>query len=119
MQDIDECGGTKASGQRSSSKQLPGKKLKLMSKGATVSRQMHQSVAIANAAEFFKLIFLSNSTAPEVPTLLAETLRHYSEHDLFAAFNYLREKKIMVSNAHALIMVVSLHHIDNLHDLQL
>lgn len=59
---------------------------------------MHESVAIANALELFKLIFLSNSTAPEVPTLLAETLRRYSEHDLFAAFNYLKDKKIMVSD---------------------
>ncbi|KAL8458672.1 hypothetical protein ACS0TY_036253 [Phlomoides rotata] len=97
--DVDDCGGKKASGQRSSSKRLPRKKLKLMSKGTNVSRQMRESVAIANAAELFKLIFLSNSTAPEVPTLLAETLRRYSEHDLFAAFNYLREKKIMIGGS--------------------
>ncbi|KAL0441362.1 UNVERIFIED_CONTAM: hypothetical protein Sradi_0075100 [Sesamum radiatum] len=94
--DFEGCGGgAKASSRRSSSQQLPRKYLKLLNKGASVSRRMHESVAIANAAELFKLIFLSKSTAPEVPALLAETLRRYSEHDLFAAFSYLREKKIM------------------------
>lgn len=118
-QDIEDCGRPKAFGQRSSSRQLPRKNLNLISKGASVNRQMHESVAIANAAELFKLIFLSNSTAPEVPALLAETLRRYSEHDLFAAFNYLREKKIMVCNIHALLIVVAQHHMDELYDLQL
>ncbi|XP_011072578.1 uncharacterized protein LOC105157796 isoform X2 [Sesamum indicum] len=93
------CAGAKASSRRSSSQQLPRKYLKLLNKGASVSRQMHESVAIANAAELFKLIFLTKSTAPEVPSLLAETLRRYSEHDLFAAFNYLREKKIMIGGS--------------------
>ncbi|KAH7865207.1 hypothetical protein Vadar_003673 [Vaccinium darrowii] len=66
---------------------------------SSVSRWAHESVAVSKAAELFKLIFLSTSTAPEVPNLLAETLRRYSEHDLFAAFNYLREKKIMVGGS--------------------
>lgn len=70
---------------------------------------MEESVAVANAGELFKLIFLSKSTSPEAPTLLAKTLRRYSEHDLFAAFNYLREKKIMVSRFHALPMFVAHH----------
>ncbi|KAL0319433.1 UNVERIFIED_CONTAM: hypothetical protein Sangu_2099500 [Sesamum angustifolium] len=100
VQDFEGCGGgAKASSRRSSSQQLPRKYLKLLNKGASVSRRMHESVAIANAAELFKLIFLSKSTAPEVPALLAETLRRYSEHDLFAAFSYLREKKIMIGGS--------------------
>ncbi|KAI3455614.1 hypothetical protein Pfo_012277 [Paulownia fortunei] len=107
--DFEGCGGTKASGQRSNSQQLPRKYLKLLNKGASVSRQMHESVPIANAAELFKLIFLSNSKAPEVPTLLAETLRRYSEHDLFAAFNYLREKKIMIGGSCNSPFVLSQH----------
>lgn len=57
---------------------------------------MYKSVAISNAVELFKLIFLSTSTAPAVPNRLAKILRHYSEHDLFAAFNYLRERRFMV-----------------------
>lgn len=88
---------SRACPQRSSSRLLPKKYVKLLNEGASVSRRAHESVAVANAAELFKLIFLSTSSAPEVPTLLAETLRRYSEHDLFAAFNYLREKKIMVN----------------------
>ncbi|KAG5537641.1 hypothetical protein RHGRI_024928 [Rhododendron griersonianum] len=50
-------------------------------------------------SELFKLTFLSTSTAPGLPNLLAEMLRCYSEHDLFAAFNYLRDKKIMVGGS--------------------
>lgn len=61
-----------------------------------VNRHIKDSLAVSNAVELFKLIFLNTSTAPEVPNLLAESLRRYSEHDLFAAFSYLREKKIMV-----------------------
>lgn len=82
-------------------------------------RQMYESVAVANAAELFKLIFLSKSKAPEAPTLLAETLRRYSEHDLCAAFNYLREKKIMVSRIHVLLMIVARNHMDEWYDLEL
>ncbi|OVA13387.1 B-block binding subunit of TFIIIC [Macleaya cordata] len=81
---------------RSRCHRLPGKFLKLLNEGISVSRRAYESLAVANAVELLKLVFLSTSTAPEVPTLLAETLRRYSEHDLFAAFNYLREKKFMV-----------------------
>ncbi|KAL9157086.1 hypothetical protein ABFS82_09G122300 [Erythranthe guttata] len=97
--DVFEGFDGKVSGQRSSAQHLSRKYMKLLSKGASVGKWMHESVAIANAAELFKLIFLSNSMAPEVSTFLAETLRRYSEHDLFAAFNYLREKKIMIGGS--------------------
>ncbi|PNY11246.1 hypothetical protein L195_g007849, partial [Trifolium pratense] len=40
--------------------------------------------------------FSSTATSPQAPNLLADILRHYSEHDLLAAFNYLRQKKIMI-----------------------
>ena len=59
--------------------------------------QVYESLAVSNAVELFKLVFLSTATSPEAPNLLADILRHYSEHDLLAAFNYLREKKIMVN----------------------
>ncbi|XP_057786718.1 uncharacterized protein LOC131004125 isoform X2 [Salvia miltiorrhiza] len=91
--DIEDCGQSNASGQISSAQQRLRKHLHT---GARILRQMHESVAVANAVELFKLIFLSKSKAPEAPTLLAETLRRYSEHDLCAAFNYLRERKIMI-----------------------
>lgn len=90
-------GGNNVCPRRSRRRRLPQKYSKLLHEGSSVSRWAHESVAVSNAAELFKLVFLSTSTAPEVPNLLAETLRRYSEHDLFAAFNYLREKKIMVS----------------------
>ncbi|MCL7041505.1 hypothetical protein MKW94_017459 [Papaver nudicaule] len=75
---------------------LPGKFLKQINEGTSVSRRAYESLAVANAVELLKLVFLSISTAPEVLTLLAQTLRRYSEHDLFAAYNYLRQKKFMV-----------------------
>ncbi|XP_047958329.1 uncharacterized protein LOC125203869 isoform X2 [Salvia hispanica] len=92
--DIEDCSQSNASGQLSSTQRLR-KHLHII-KGAKILRQMHESVAVANAVELFKLIFLSKSKAPEAAALLAKTLRRYSEHDLCAAFNYLREKKIMV-----------------------
>ncbi|KAF5201539.1 B-block binding subunit of tfiiic [Thalictrum thalictroides] len=81
---------------RSSCHRLPGKFLKLLNEGISVTRRAYESLAVANGVELLKLVFLSTSSAPEVPKLLAETLRRYSEHDLFAAFNYLREKRFMV-----------------------
>lgn len=92
-------GGNNVCPRRSRRRRLPQKYSKLLHEGSSVSRWAHESVAVSNAAELFKLVFLSTSTAPEVPNLLAETLRRYSEHDLFAAFNYLREKKIMVGGS--------------------
>jgi general transcription factor 3C polypeptide 1 len=61
--------------------------------------QVNESLAVSNAVELFKLVFLSTATSPQAPNLLADILRHYSEHDLVAAFNYLREKKIMVNSS--------------------
>jgi general transcription factor 3C polypeptide 1 len=61
--------------------------------------QVYESLAVSNAVELFKLVFLSTATSPQAPNLLADVLRHYSEHDLVAAFNYLREKKIMVNSS--------------------
>lgn len=91
------CGGrSKFSVQRSGSHRIAQKYNKLLYEGSSISRRVHESVAVSNAAELFKLIFLSNSITPRASTLLAETLRRYSQHDLFAAFSYLREKKIMV-----------------------
>lgn len=85
------------SGRRSSYHRLQRKYIKFLNEGVDVSRRAYKSLAVSNAVELFKLVFLSTSTAPVVPNLLAETLRRYSEHDLFAAFNYLREAKIMVN----------------------
>ncbi|XP_027105521.1 uncharacterized protein [Coffea arabica] len=91
------CGGRSTnSAQRSSSYRIVQKYNKLLNEGNTTSRRIYGSVAVSNAAELFKLIFLSTSITPQASILLAETLRRYSQHDLFAAFSYLREKKIMI-----------------------
>ncbi|KAL5757388.1 hypothetical protein ACOSP7_019999 [Xanthoceras sorbifolium] len=75
---------------------LHQKVFKYLNEGTSISRQVFESLAVSNAIELFKLIFLNTSKAPEVQMLLAENLRRYSEHDLFAAFSYLREKKFMI-----------------------
>ena len=75
--------------------------------GRHASKEVFESLAVSNAVELFKLVFLSTSTTREVPNLLAENLRRYSEHDLFSAFSHLREKKIMVSFVLKIIIVIN------------
>lgn len=81
---------------RSKSRSLHQRLKKILS-GRHVSKEVFESLAVSNAVELFKLVFLSTSRALEVPNLLAENLRRYSEHDLFSAFSHLREKKTIVS----------------------
>ncbi|CAK8566981.1 unnamed protein product [Lathyrus sativus] len=69
---------------------------KFLNNRPSVYGQVYESLAVSNVVELFKLVFLSTATSPLAPNLLADILRRYSEHDLLAAFNYLREKKIMV-----------------------
>lgn len=87
----------KDSAPRSRCHRLRQRFIKLLSEEISINRRVHESLAISNAVELLKLVFLSTSTAQHVPNLLAETLRRYSERDLFAAYSYLREKKIMVT----------------------
>ncbi|KAI3803697.1 hypothetical protein L1987_31857 [Smallanthus sonchifolius] len=89
-------GGKRQASTRRSRRRLPESYIMLMNKVNDVGTQPYKSLAVSNAIELFKLIFLSTAKAPEVPKFLAETLRRYSEHDLFTAFNYLRDKSIMV-----------------------
>ncbi|XP_027358131.1 uncharacterized protein LOC113867201 isoform X2 [Abrus precatorius] len=84
------------SAQRSRRRRLDKKFTRFLNNRANGYGQVYESLAVSNAIELFKLVFLSTSTGPRAPNLLADILRRYSEHDLFAAFNYLREKKIMV-----------------------
>lgn len=71
--------------------------IKLLNERINASKEVFESLAVSSAIELFKIVFLSTSTTPELQNLLAETLRRYSEHDLFAAFSYLRERKFMVN----------------------
>ncbi|XAR49896.1 hypothetical protein NMG60_11004070 [Bertholletia excelsa] len=107
-------GGSDVDTRRSRCNRVPQKYIKLLNGGYNVCRQVYESLAVPNAAELFKLVFLSTSKAPEVANLLAETLRHYSEHDLFAAFSYLREKKIMVGGKGGNPFVLSQHFLHSL-----
>lgn len=84
------------SSQRSRCCRLDMKFTRFLNNRPNVYGHIHGSLAVSNAVELFKLVFLSTTTSLQAPNLLAYVLRHYSEHDLFAAFNYLREKKIMV-----------------------
>lgn len=99
-EDVQNQGGSqrKASTRRSRRQRLHKKFIKLLNEEVNGSGQVYNSLAVSNAVELFKLIFLSTSTAPEVANLLAGILRRYSERDLYSAFNYLRDKRIMVSS---------------------
>ncbi|XP_010498096.1 PREDICTED: uncharacterized protein LOC104775855 [Camelina sativa] len=63
------------------------------------SIQVRKSLAVSTAAELLKLVFLSMPTAPGMPNLLEDTLRRYSERDLFTAYSYLRDKKFLVGGS--------------------
>ncbi|XP_020525318.1 uncharacterized protein LOC18437646 isoform X2 [Amborella trichopoda] len=54
------------------------------------------SLAVANAVELIKLVFLNSSATTEVPNLLVDSLRRFNEKDIFAAFNYLKAQKFVV-----------------------
>lgn len=58
--------------------------------------QVRKALAVSTAVELLKLVFLSMPTAPGMPNLLEDTLRRYSERDLFTAYSYLRDKKFLV-----------------------
>ncbi|CAN0877955.1 SART-1 family protein DOT2, partial [Linum grandiflorum] len=78
---------------------LHEKFMKCLSESSDAGRQLYKSLAVSNAVELLKLVFLSSSTTPELQNMLGETLRHYSEHDIFAAFSYLRENKILIGSS--------------------
>lgn len=61
--------------------------------------QVRKSLAVSTAVELLKLVFLSMPTAPGMPNLLEDTLRRYSERDLFTAYSYLRDKKFLVGGS--------------------
>ncbi|OMO93319.1 hypothetical protein CCACVL1_06543 [Corchorus capsularis] len=88
--------GCKGSIQSSRNHRFHQKLVKLWNVGNGAGRQVHESLAVSNAVELFKLVFLSTSTVPPFPNLLAETLQCYSERDIFAGFSYLRDRKIII-----------------------
>ncbi|PWA82944.1 B-block binding subunit of TFIIIC [Artemisia annua] len=95
---------------------LPKSYVALMNKGKGFGAQAYESLAVSNAIELFKLVFLSTAKGHGVPNLLAETLRRYSEHDLLIAFNYLRDRNFMVrgnDSSHFVLSQQFLHNISS------
>lgn len=89
-------GGRRQASSRRSKCDLPKSYAMLMNGGKGFDKHAYKSLAVSNAIELLKLVYLSTAKAPEVPNLLAETLRRYSEHDMLTAFNFLRERNFMV-----------------------
>eukprot|EP00252_Welwitschia_mirabilis_P006392 TRINITY_DN17273_c0_g1_i1.p1 TRINITY_DN17273_c0_g1~~TRINITY_DN17273_c0_g1_i1.p1 ORF type:complete len:1948 (+),score=400.33 TRINITY_DN17273_c0_g1_i1:193-6036(+) len=58
---------------------------------------VRNSVAVANAVELIKLVFLNSSRSVEVPSVLVNTLRRYNESDVYAAFNFLMKQGLVVA----------------------
>ncbi|PWA49195.1 B-block binding subunit of TFIIIC [Artemisia annua] len=87
-----------------------------VNKGNAFGAQAYKSLAVSNAIELLKLVFLSTEKGHAVPNLLAETLRRYSEHDLLTAFNYLRDRTFMVrgnESSHFVLSQQFLHNISS------
>ncbi|CAN1785476.1 hypothetical protein LINPERHAP1_LOCUS16885 [Linum perenne] len=75
---------------------LHQKFIKCLNESSDAGTELYKSVAVSNAVELLKLVFLSSSTTPDLQNMLGETLRHYSERDIFTAFSYLRDSKILI-----------------------
>ena len=56
-----------------------------------------KSLAVANAIELLKLVFLSASSGSDVQASLTATLQLYSDSEIATAFSFLKEKKFTVS----------------------
>uniref|UniRef100_A0A0E0L5X7 Uncharacterized protein n=1 Tax=Oryza punctata TaxID=4537 RepID=A0A0E0L5X7_ORYPU len=66
-------------------------------KDEITKRDVCKSLAVANALELLKLVFLSTSSGPEVQASLTATFQLYSEREIFTAFSFLRERNFMVT----------------------
>ncbi|WOK98866.1 hypothetical protein Cni_G07578 [Canna indica] len=85
------------SANRSSSHHSHRNLMKILNSRYTImKKKVCESLAVANAVELLKLVFLSTSTSPEVQSSLVAILQLYSENDIFTAFNYLKEMNFMV-----------------------
>ncbi|GLT49718.1 hypothetical protein SLA2020_232560 [Shorea laevis] len=102
-------GGRKDSSRRSRYRRFHQKLIKFWNDGGRVGRRVYESLAVSNAVELLKLVFLSTTKAPALPNVLEGTLRRYSEHDLFAAFSYLRDRKIMIGGSGGQPFFLSAH----------
>ncbi|XP_074561147.1 uncharacterized protein LOC141817287 isoform X2 [Curcuma longa] len=82
---------------RSSSRHSRGSIAKILnSRYIMMKRKVCESLAASNAVELLKLVFLNTSASAEAQSSLGVTLQLYSEHEIFAAFNFLKEKNFLV-----------------------
>ncbi|XP_035815188.1 uncharacterized protein [Zea mays] len=64
-----------------------------------IERGIWKSLAVANALELLKLVFLNTSLGSNVQASLAATLQLYSESEIFTAVSFLKEKKFLVTGS--------------------
>ncbi|XP_002454215.2 uncharacterized protein LOC8066182 isoform X2 [Sorghum bicolor] len=64
-----------------------------------IERGIWKSLAVANALELLKLVFLSKSLGSNVQASLAATLQLYSESEIFTAVSFLKEKRFLVTGS--------------------
>ncbi|XP_074286289.1 uncharacterized protein LOC141611611 isoform X2 [Silene latifolia] len=102
------------SNRKSRRNRLPQKFVKHLKEGVCVIGRVNQSLAASSAVELFKLVFLTNSKSADMPNLLAETLRCYSQHDQYTAFDYLRQSKFLVGSGASEPFVLSQSFLRNL-----
>ncbi|CAM0945131.1 unnamed protein product [Alopecurus aequalis] len=76
---------------------IPHEKVIKVNKDEITRRDRCKSLAVANAIELLKLVFLSTSSGSEVQASLTATLQLYSESEIVSAFSFLNEKKFTVS----------------------
>jgi general transcription factor 3C polypeptide 1 len=57
-----------------------------------IERGIWKSLAVANALELLKLVFLNTSLGSNVQASLAATLQLYSESEIFTVVSFLKEK---------------------------
>ncbi|KAJ7541625.1 hypothetical protein O6H91_10G067600 [Diphasiastrum complanatum] len=63
-----------------------------------LEKLVRKSISVANAVEFIKLIYLNIPASEEnvrLPKQFADGLRLFKEHDVFAAFNLLRQRDLV------------------------
>ncbi|KAL6899555.1 hypothetical protein ACP4OV_006213 [Aristida adscensionis] len=70
---------------------------KIVNRHKITERDACKSLAVANALELLKLVFLSTSSGSDVQASLGATLHLYSESEIFTAFSILKEKNFMVT----------------------
>jgi general transcription factor 3C polypeptide 1 len=62
----------------------------------TSEEMVQRSLGVANAVELVKLVLLNASESTDVPLSMVNALRRCEESHVFAAFNFLRNRELVV-----------------------